>query len=400
MQPQPPPFDPRALDAFVTLVGARAWSARMAEIAEFARSGPRAGQAIRQRHALELAIERLRGDLIRPATTAERHAARLAAAAAVLARRLGARGRAALRERLLAAMAGDGTLIPVFHMLRTADLQRSRGFSVHFAGLADDAPYDLLLTRGRVEAEVACDVVSAEAGRLVQRGAWVQLADRVDGELQAWLTTYPGRYLLKMTLPQGLRAAPECGALEALQGRIHRLLATRGRRDDEDGAVLRLDPLLLAGTRSDGAGLLPLLRREFGPEAHLSATAVGGALFVIAARAGRADEVAVAVRHRLSAIAPTSLSGTRPGILAMFIDDTDRGEWRGLRDSLELESETRQFLACRSARPVVAVTCASRFELFGVSAPDAVEDGELRFRNPAHPEASATELASAVLSTV
>ena len=155
MQPQPPPFDPRALDAFVTLVGARAWSARMAEIAEFARSGPRAGQAIRQRHALELAIERLRGDLIRPATTAERHAARLAAAAAVLARRLGARGRAALRERLLAAMAGDGTLIPVFHMLRTADLQRSRGFSVHFAGLADDAPYDLLLTRGRVEAEDA-----------------------------------------------------------------------------------------------------------------------------------------------------------------------------------------------------------------------------------------------------
>jgi len=400
MQPQPPPFDPRALDAFVALVGARVWSARMAEIAQFARSGPRAGQAIRQRHALELAIERLRGVLIRPATTAERHAARLAAAAAALARRLGARARARLRERLLAAMAGDGTLIPVFHMLRTADLQRSRGFSVHFAGLEDDAPYDLLLTRGRVEVEVACDVVSAEAGRLVQRGAWVRLADRVDDELQAWLTTYPGRYLLKMTLPQGLRAAPECGALEALHGRIHRLLATRGRRDDDDGAVLRLDPLLLAGTRSDGAGLLSLLRREFGPEAHLSATAVGDALFVIAARAGRADEVAVAVRHRLFSIAPTSLSGTRPGILAMFIDDTDRGEWRGLRDSLELESETRQFLAYKVARPVVAVTCASRFELFGVSAPDAVEDGELRFRNPAHPEASATELASAVLSTV
>ena len=37
--------------------GARVWSARMAEIAQFARSGPRAGQAIRQRHALELAID-------------------------------------------------------------------------------------------------------------------------------------------------------------------------------------------------------------------------------------------------------------------------------------------------------------------------------------------------------
>jgi len=32
--------------------------------------------------------------------------------------------------------------------------------------------------------------------------------------------------------------------------------------------------------------------------------------------------------------------------------------------------------------------------------PDAVADGELRFRNPAHPAARSAALASAVLSTV
>ena len=32
MQPQPPPYDPPALDAFVALAGARLWTARMAEI--------------------------------------------------------------------------------------------------------------------------------------------------------------------------------------------------------------------------------------------------------------------------------------------------------------------------------------------------------------------------------
>ena len=37
MQPQPPPYDPQALDAFVALAGARRWSARMAEIARRAR---------------------------------------------------------------------------------------------------------------------------------------------------------------------------------------------------------------------------------------------------------------------------------------------------------------------------------------------------------------------------
>ena len=96
------------------------------------------------------------------------------------------------------------------------------------------------------------------------------------------------------------------------------------------------------------------------------------------------------MRHRLFEITPTRLSGTRPGILAMFIDDTDRSEWRGLRERLELEGEARQFLAYKAARPVIAVTCASRFELFGMA--DAAEEGELRFRNSAHPAAKAAAL--------
>jgi hypothetical protein len=49
---------------------------------------------------------------------------------------------------------------------------------------------------------------------------------------------------------------------------------------------------------------------------------------------------------------------------------------------------------------VIAVTCSSRFELFGVAAPDGVEDGDLRFRNAAHPSAKAAALAPAVLSSV
>ena len=92
---------------------------------------------------------------------------------------------------------------------------------------------------------------------------------------------------------------------------------------------------------------MPSLRREFGPEAHLAVTAAGDGVFVMAARAGRDDEVGdcrapPAVRDRADAA-----ERARPGILAMFIEDTDRSEWRGLRDRLELEGEARQFLAYR-----------------------------------------------------
>jgi hypothetical protein len=398
MQPQTLPFSPAALDAFVALVGEPTWLARIAEIAGRVASGPRIGQTLRQRHSLELAIERLRGSLARPPTRAEIRAARLAADMVVLFRQLTVRGRARLRRRMADALAGDETLLPLFHLLRTAALQRGRGFEVRFTGLEADAPFDLLITRGTLQAEVACDVISAEVGRLVHRTAWSHLTDRVTDDLRGWLPDNPGRYLLKMTLPQGLRLA-EPGALWDTHERIRRLLHTKGRKDEDGVAILRLQPLTLAQPM-DEAGLLALLRGEFGPEAHLAVTAAGASIFVMAARAGRADEIAVAVRERLAAIAPDRLTGRRPGILAMFVEDTDRGEWRGLRDRLELEGEARRFLAGKVARPVIAVTCASRCEMFGMPVPHAAEDGELRFRNPSHPAAKAPALAPAVLSSV
>ena len=214
----------------------------------------------------------------------------------------------------------------------------------------------------------------------------------------------PGRYVLKMTLPHGLQGglcdADAGDVLARLHQRIRALLESRHRQDHDEALMLRLDPLLLAAAQADELGLLSRLRQEFGPEAHLSVTTAGNGVFVMAARAGRENEIAVALRRRMATVAPERLTGTRPGILAMFVEDTDRDEWRGLRDRLELEGEARQFLANPSARTVVAVTCASRLELFGLPGPDAAAEGELRFRNPGHPAARLPALAPAVLSSV
>jgi hypothetical protein len=398
MHPHKLPFSTAALDAFVALIGESVWRVRIADIAGRAASGPRLGQAVRQRHGLELAIERLRRAPARPPTEAEIRAAHLATATVALNRRLGVRGKARLRHRIALALTDDETLLPLFHLLRNAELQEGRGFEVSFAGLDAGAPFDLLISRGTVQAEVACDVISAEEGRLVHRRAWSHLTDLVAADLRDWLPGNPGRYLLKLTVAQGLRLG-EPGALQDIRGRISRLLHNKGRRDDDGVAVLRLDPLMLPHPL-DELGLLNVLRRDFGPEAHLAVTIAGASIFAMAARAGRADEVAVAVRERLAAIAPNRLTGQRPGILAMFVEDTDRREWRGLRDRMELEGEARQFLAGMAARPVIAVTCASRCEMFGMPVPHAAEDGELRFRNPAHPAAKAAALAPAVLSSV
>jgi hypothetical protein len=396
--PEPLPFP--SLDAFVDLVGARLWRDRLSAIERDVAQGQRQGQASLQRHAVEVTIERLRRRAIRLPGTAERRVAAVAAEAVRTHRGLSRPGRERLRAALRAGLAEGGTMIPVFHLLRTAAMQRDRGFTVRFAGFEDGAPFDLLLTRGGVEAELACDTVSAETGRDVHRGAWVRLVDRIDPDLQTWLAAHPGRYLLKLTLPQGLREDGEQDRLAVLHGRIRTMLEGSRRADHDEAAVLRLDPLMLAAAQADENGLMSSLRREFGHEAHLAVTAAGRGVFVLAARAGRENEVAVAIRRRMAAVAPARLTGARPGILAMFIEDTDRLEWRHLRDKLELEGEARQFLTLPEARRVVAVTCASRLELFGAAAPDGAPEGELRFRNPAHPAARTAALAPAVMSSV
>ncbi|MGE0221842.1 MAG: hypothetical protein AB7S57_01175 [Acetobacteraceae bacterium] len=287
--------------------------------------------------------------------------------------------------------------------MRTAAMHEARGFTVRFAGLEEDAPYDLLLRRDRVEAEVACDVISAEEGRGVHRGVWFRLADRIDPDLQTWLAAHPGRYLLKMTLPLGLRGrltGPEddVDTLASLHARIRALLASRTRQDHDEAIVLRLDPLLLAGAQADELGLMSSLRQEFGPEAHLAVTTAANGVFAIAARAGMENGIATAIRHRMTRIAPERLSGERAGILAMFVEDADRTEWRQLREHPDLEAESRQFLMDPRARSVLAVTLSSRFQLFGLEQPDDLGEGEIRFRNPGHPAARAAALAPAVVS--
>ena len=393
-------IDTAALDAFVEGFGKAAWRTRLAELEAAANSSSRAGRVALQRHVIELTIEgwRNRGRNRLP-SPAELRITDLAADASRLFDALPGVGRARLRAALQLAATANNTLIPSFHLLRTAALHRGHGFAVQFAGLEEAASFDLLLARDGQEAEIACDVVSAEEGHGVHRGAWSQLCDRVDPELQAWLASHPGRYLLKMTLPQGLKDLPEGDALGALHGRITAMLSTQRRADHDEAAVLRLDPLMLAAAQASELGLMPRLRHEFGPEAHLAVTTAERGLFVMAARASDENQVAVAVRRRMADIAPTRLTGTRPGILAMFVEDTDQAEWQLLRERMDLEGEARQFLTAACAKSVVAVSCASRVEMFGLPDPAATHGGEMRFRNPAHPAAKTVALAAAVSSS-
>jgi hypothetical protein len=394
------------IDQLVLLIGEDIWTVRLAEIEARAALSNRCGGVIRQRHALELALDRMRGRV--PAkiegappsggSVAEQRLQAIVAACVAISHRLSDAGLERLRARLTEALQGDGSLVGVFHLIRTASLHEARGFAVSFTGLEQGTAYDFVLSRDGAEAECVCVSVSAEAGRDLHRHAWAQFCDRIETQMKPWLASRPGRYLLKMTLTRGL-PDNEAALLESLQSRVTAMLESGARLDQDADCVLRIEPLTFAGASLTEEGLMPRLRREFGPEAHLSVSACADGVWAMAARAGRRNDVAAFLRRKLDDL-PPRVSGERPAILSLFLDDIDRAEWRGLRESLELEGAARHFMTCTEASVVVAVTCYSRMEMFGLAGPDAVEEGELRFRNPAHPAAKSAALAPAILSSL
>ncbi|MEI6158815.1 MAG: hypothetical protein WCP77_03180 [Roseococcus sp.] len=394
-----PKSDPTALKAFVALAGGVVWRKRMADLGARVQPGSLAGRAMQQRHALELILARLsKPELLAKAGRAERRVLAFAREAAELAKSLPEGPRARLRALVGEGLTGHATLVPLFHLVRTAALLRARGFEVRFDGLLDGASYDLLITRDGATAEVVCETVSAEEGRPLHKGDWAQLVDRVNPELQTWLAAHPGRYILKMTLPEGVTDQTK---LSELHTRITTMLAAEKRQDSSADAVLKLDPLILAGAQaaSDPQRALPArLREVFGVEAHLAVTAdpSSGSVLVMAARAGRENEISLAVKRRAAAAATARFSGERPGIVAVFLDDLEAAEWHALRDTLELEGVIRRFLTEPEAKLVVAVTCTTRQEFFALG--DCAPEGELRFRNPGHPAAKNAGLGPAIIS--
>lgn len=395
LDPQP---DPAAVKAFVALAGGAAWRKRLADLGARLQPGSLAARAMQQRHALELILARLsKPELLAKAGRAERRVLAFAREAAELAKSLPEGPRARLRALVGDGLSGDATLVPLFHLVRTAALLRARGFEVRFDGLLDGTAHDLRITRDGAEAEVVCELVSAEEGRPLHKGDWAQLVDRVNPELQTWLAAHPGRYILKMTLPEGVTDQIQ---LSDLHSRISTMLATEKRQDSSADAILKLDPLVLAGAQaaSDPQRALPArLREVFGVEAHLAVTAdpSSGSVLVMAARAGRENDISLAVKRRI-AVATSRFSGERPGIVAVFLDDIEAAEWHSLRDTLELEGVIRRFLTEPEAKLVVAVTCTTRQEFFALG--DCAPEGELRFRNPGHPAAKSAGLGPAICS--
>ena len=112
--------DPKAMPDFLRLVGADLWTKRLADLGRRAQASAFQGRATQHRHALEFALARAARGTAQG--SAERRALGFAAEAVRLAKGLPEARRDKLRAAITQGLTGEATLIPLFHLLRSAAL--------------------------------------------------------------------------------------------------------------------------------------------------------------------------------------------------------------------------------------------------------------------------------------
>lgn len=351
-------------------------------------------RAIRRRYLLELAMEQLfrrlnkRGES-RPLPEEYRVLASVAGAIAEIAEALPAKPRKELNARIAQGLTGEGSLVSVFHLAATAQRFVSLGFRVSFPDLAGKAPYDLLVEKGGQSAEVACVTVPADVGRAIHSGDWDQLVGQLDPALQSYVERRPGRYILKLSMPEGIAGSR---GVTAIRDEVVRLLSDGTRVARSDTVVLKLDPLTLAPERLTEDNLHRRLETQFGHTANLAISIDGESVFVVAARSGKPDDIARGVLTQIADV-PRRFSGERPAMLFTLVDDLSPAEWVDLRDRMELEVAGRELLNRAENAPVHSVGFLSVPDLVTVDRPGFARHRSLWVVNPKHPQARAAEFA-------
>ena len=255
-----------------------------------------------------------------------------------------------LRDEILAGLTGEATLVPLFHLLRTAACCADAASRCASTAWRRRPLRPAGGTRGRGDG----GRLRNGLGRGGPKGEPWRLVD-AGGPHPSRTADLAGRASRPLPAEDDPARGPRRAGPDRRTARAHQR-AARGRaaagRGQPGRAQARPADAGRRAAASDRPGGLPArLRAQFGPEAHLAVTTAPGSnsVFVMAARASQENEVAAAVCRRLENAATDRLSGRHPGILAVFLEDLDRTEWRVLREKLELEGAVRRFLTTGGA---------------------------------------------------
>lgn len=321
-----------------TLAG---WKKRFENTAAQIRSNPMVEEFVRERFALECAMEellhfeRVRGRWPRlPEVDISTH--RLLGFAAALANvheRLSRKAQHALEGRVRGALKDQGLASIAFELQVLSNLMHN-GVDVVWNDLENGGGFDFLATYGDLSVEIECKTFSGDIGRQVHRRRLYELAAIVRDPLIAAIEA-GGSISVQVTIPKNLTGA----SVPHIATRIVSCLSIGTDFEDEVCRVttnaIAIEGSLLDTSQTAAQPQHDVIRNFVhdrfnidNPNAFLVGRRGGpAALFILSS--GTPDRVTKYMGRELSEGAK-QLSGSRPGILCAQLIDMTPGEFSSL----------------------------------------------------------------------
>ncbi len=246
-----------------------------------------------------------------------------------------------LRGMIRGQLKDDSGLAPVASEMAVASHLMSRDFDVIFNDLETGRGFDFLAKRREVEIEVECKHVSGDVGRKLHKRRVYELGGRIVPLLDEVLERQSDGWLLRITVPDHLKGARE--QHEAIAKVVEETLRSGQRSSDHSVCSLEVQQFPLADSpfsaSSPGAISEQLVKDFvekrlgvfnkhlfclFGPQK--------GAVVVVF-HSSKPDKVLDGIHRQLKNSSKDQLTGLRPGLMCVHLEDVSGKDLRELADA-------------------------------------------------------------------
>ena len=314
-----------------------------------------------------------------------------------------------LRGMILDGLKSERGLASLGTELTMAVHLMTKGFDVFFNDLETGGGFDLLAKRNGVEIEVECKNVSGDIGRKIHKQRMYDLAQRFIPALKEKLEKQPDGWLVTITIPDRLTAAKR--QQEAIARIVEHTLRSNKPSAENPECSIQVQRFSMADSPFRATSTYKISEPEVMEfvESRLGVSnknqcwllQPGKSAAAIIVQSARSDSVLDGIYRQLKDAARDQLTGNRPGLLCVHLQDVSASDLIDLAregaDELTtatgIQKMAATVLAKRAHVHTVAFTTPSyirfteEFAVDRVNKSSQAEGAVYFFPNPNHPMA-------------